>query len=69
MTEPESDGYIYSWGNNSKRATLKGRKCDVIAFGRRNSALVTFENGQLEIVSRRALRYKPCKMKEVRGED
>jgi len=54
MTEPKSER-VYLWGNNTKRATLKGRKCIVIAYGRRNSALVEFENGQREIISRRAI--------------
>lgn len=31
--------YIYAWGNNEKRATLKGRQCKVIARGKMNSIL------------------------------
>lgn len=48
--------HYYSWGNNEKRATLKGRKMRVIARGTMNSALVEFENGQREIISRNAIR-------------
>ena len=51
--------YLYTWGNNEKRATLKGRKCRVIARGKMNSALVEFEGGQREVISRNALR-KEC---------
>jgi len=48
--------YTFSRGNNTKRATMKGRKCRVLARGKMNSALVMFENGQREIVSRNSLR-------------
>jgi len=48
--------YEYRWGNNPKRATMKGRKCRVLARGKKNTALVEFENGQRETVSRNALR-------------
>jgi hypothetical protein len=48
--------YIYAWKNNKKRAALHGRHCQVIVRMRANSALVEFENGQREIISRNALR-------------
>ena len=48
--------YIYRWGNNEKRATLQHRTCRVLARGTMNSALVEFENGQREVISRNALR-------------
>lgn len=48
--------YIYTWGNNEKRKTLKGRKCKVLKRLAVNSAIVEFENGQREVVSRNALR-------------
>lgn len=48
--------YFYAWGNNTKRATLKGRRFNVIARGAMNSALVEFEDGQREIISRNAIR-------------
>jgi hypothetical protein len=46
----------YVWGNNPKRATLKGRACRVLARGSLQSVMVEFENGQREVVSFRALR-------------
>lgn len=48
--------YIYGWKNNQKRQTLYRRKCRVLARGGMNSALVEFEDGQKEIISRNALR-------------
>lgn len=48
--------YRYAWGNNEKRATLRDRICTVLHRGKMNSALVEFENGQREVVSRNALR-------------
>lgn len=48
---------IYVWGNNAKRATMKGRACRVLARGRMNSVLIEFtDTGQQEIVSRYAVR-------------
>jgi hypothetical protein len=54
--------YIYGWKNNSKRQTLYGRICRVIARMKMNSAWVEFENGQQECISRNALR----KVNEIR---
>lgn len=49
--------YRYIWGNNEKRATLRGRTCRVVCRGAMNSALVEFtDNGQREVISRNALR-------------
>ena len=48
--------YRYAWKNNQKRKTLYGRTCRVVHRGIANSALVEFENGQREIISRNALR-------------
>jgi hypothetical protein len=49
--------YVYTWGNNSKRVTLRGRQCVVVARGAMNSAVIEFvDNGQRECVSRNALR-------------
>jgi len=57
MSEEMTDQiYIYNWKNNSKRVELYGRQCRVIARGRANSALVEFENGQREVISRNAIR-------------
>lgn len=49
--------HIFAWGNNPKRATLKGRACRVLVKARTmGSVLVEFDDGQREVVSRRALR-------------
>ena len=48
--------YVYTWGNNPKRATLKGRRCKVLQRLALNSCVVEFENGQREVISRNALR-------------
>lgn len=54
---PDRPEYIYTWGNNLKRATLKGRRCIVLARGRKSSVLVVFlDDGQREVISRRAIR-------------
>jgi len=51
--------YRYTWGNNDKRAGMKGRVCRVLARGKKNSIMVEFiDNGQQEIVSRYALRLE-----------
>ena len=53
--------YKYAWGNNPKRAKMKGRLCILLASGKMNSIQIEFiDNGQREITSKRALRqYKP----------
>ena len=48
--------YTYAWKNNTKRQGLYGKQCRVLVRGKMNSALVEFENGQKEIISRNALR-------------
>lgn len=48
--------YLYAWGNNSKRSTLKGKTCRILKHGKMNSVLLEFEDGQREISDRRALR-------------
>lgn len=48
--------YVYTWGNNAKRQTLKGRRCRILQRLTLNSAVVEFENGQREVISRNALR-------------
>ena len=49
--------YIYVWGNNEKRLTLRGRECIVLARGKMNSILIEFtDNRQREIVSRNSIR-------------
>ena len=50
--------HIYVWGNNPKRAKLKGKKCRIlVSSGRRfNGCLIEFEGGEQVNTSRRALR-------------
>jgi len=46
----------YRWGNNSKRATMKGRECKITAHGKMGSIRIEFvDNGQREIVSWRSV--------------
>lgn len=56
MTANPAQLYRYAWRNNAKRAALYGRECRVVLRSAKNSALVEFENGQREVVSRNALR-------------
>jgi hypothetical protein len=49
--------YLYAWGNNPVRATLKGRKCKLLATGTRNTVLIEMvDTGERVTTSRRALR-------------
>jgi len=49
--------YVYLWGNNSRRAELRGRRCRILARGRMNTVLVEFvDNGERVTTSSRALR-------------
>ncbi len=60
MVKAAEQTYVYAWGNNSKRATMKGRKCRVLWRGGMNSAHIEFlDNGQKEVISRNALRKEP----------
>ena len=52
---------IYSWKNNEKRKTLFGRVCKIIAYGKKNSIQIEFENGQREITSRYAVKKERFK--------
>ena len=54
MTYP----YYFTFGNNEKRATMKGRACRILARGTQNSRLVEFEDGQREVISGNALRKR-----------
>jgi len=51
--------YCYIWRNNEKRKILYGRLCRVIIRSKANSALVEFDNGQKEVISRNAIRSAP----------
>ena len=49
--------YVFSWGNNPRRAQLKGRFCEVLASGRMGTVLVRFfDTGECVTTSYRALR-------------
>lgn len=52
----ETYPYVFKWKNNDKRKTMYGRKLRVVVRGGANSALVEFENGQRECISRNALK-------------
>ncbi len=54
--------YVYVWGNNPRRAALKGRRCVVEARGRMGTVLVRFlDTGERVTTSGRALRpADPC---------
>ena len=58
--------YVYTWGNNAKRKTLNGRICRVLWRLPLNSAIVEFQSGQRDVISRNALRkcHKPIKEKK-----
>ena len=54
------DTYIYTWTNNAKRATLRGRRCRILVRGTKRSVLVEFaDNRQRECVDFYALRRVP----------
>ena len=48
--------HTYGWKNNERRAAMFGRPCRVVVRGAMGSVMVEFEDGQREIISRRALR-------------
>lgn len=53
--------YIYRWGNNAKRAELKGHECIVLARGTMNSVLIRFlDSGEQVVTSRNAIRRRPA---------
>ena len=52
--------FIYAWGNNERRAALKGRRCVVEARGALGTVLVRFlDTGERVTTSARALRADP----------
>ena len=50
--------YRYCWGNNERRASMRGRICRLLSRLTRNSAAIEFvdDPGVVECVSRNALR-------------
>ena len=51
--------HVYAWGNNEKRATMKGKKCRIIRALRMNSVIIELEDGTREVVSRRSVGRLP----------
>lgn len=48
--------FVYRWGNNEKRAQLKGRRCVVEARGAKGTVLLRFiDTGERVTTSRRAI--------------
>lgn len=59
-TSPYGEGPFalgtYRWGNNPRRAELKGRVCMILAWGRMNTILVQFlDTGERVTTSRKAV--------------
>ena len=50
--------YIYVWCNNEVRAKYYGRRCEIVNRFARNSVLLRFEDGDLLVTSRYAIREK-----------
>lgn len=49
--------HVYQWGNNSRRAELKGRACHIVARGAKGTILVEFaDTGERVTTSHRAVR-------------
>jgi hypothetical protein len=49
--------YVYLWGNNPRRAQLRGRQCRILARGRMNTVLIELvDTGERVTTSSRALR-------------
>lgn len=49
--------FTFVWGNNPRRAELKGRRCVIVAKGRMNTVLIRFlDTGEKVTTSRKALR-------------
>lgn len=50
--------YYYAWKNNSKRKELYKKPMRILARLSLNSAIVEFENGDRECISRNAIRKR-----------
>jgi hypothetical protein len=68
-TAPPDYPFVFGWGNNPKRAELKGKRCRILEEGAKNSVKVEFEDRSIEIVSRRALKDAPAQSSGSRGTD
>ena len=54
--EPSQQLYVYRWGNNPRRAELKGRLCRLLASGALGTVLVEMvDTGERVTTSHRAL--------------
>lgn len=53
------DAYVYAWGNNERRAALKGRPCVVLARGRMRTVLIQMvDTGEKLTTSARAIKRR-----------
>jgi hypothetical protein len=43
-TAPPDYPFVFGWGNNPKRAELKGKRCRILEEGAKNSVKVEFED-------------------------
>jgi len=50
--------YYFAWKNNERRAELYGRPLRILGRLALNSALVEFEDGGVECISRNAIRRR-----------
>ena len=56
VTQSHDDPKVYRWGNNPRRAELKGRECVIVTKGRMGSVLVIFlDTGERVVTSWRAV--------------
>ncbi len=49
--------YVYAWGDNQRRAELKGRECRLVCAGTKNSVLIEMaDTGERVVTSRYSIR-------------
>ena len=48
--------HVYTWGNNEVRARYYGRRCEIVARLKHNSVVLRFEDGDMLVTSRYAVR-------------
>ena len=51
--------HVYVWANNEVRAKYKGKRCEIVKRLARNSVLLRFEDGDMLVTSRYAIRSNP----------
>ena len=60
---------VFAWGNNERRAQLKGRPCRILVrSSRMHSVLVEFPGGERVVTSERALRRRVEPRQPERGQ-